>query len=157
MLRKGQPEIIVHLMKNNQAGFKNTENGMVRCISNCIFIYTLKRIIIGMFARVFLVKGCFDATKAYRIYILHNSGAMSELNSVHFDLQQASLRVQSNDAKSGMTFSGYGPWRCVYARSGPCEIHVRAEVYLTMLQLMLTRLAKQNEKQFVTCKEEHAA
>jgi hypothetical protein len=31
-------------------------------------------------------------------------------------------------------------------------------VYLTMLlRLMLTRLAKQNEKQFVTYKEKHAA
>ena len=32
-----------------------------------------------------------------------------------------------------------------------------AMVYLTMLRLMLTRLAKQNEKQFVTYKETHAA
>jgi len=32
-----------------------------------------------------------------------------------------------------------------------------AMVYLTMLRLMLTRLAKQNAKQFVTYKETHAA
>jgi transposase len=32
-----------------------------------------------------------------------------------------------------------------------------AMVYLTMLRLMLTRLAKQNEKQFVTYKEKQAA
>jgi len=32
-----------------------------------------------------------------------------------------------------------------------------AMVYLTMLRLMLTRLAKQNEKQFVKYKETHAA
>jgi hypothetical protein len=32
-----------------------------------------------------------------------------------------------------------------------------AMVYLTMLRLMLTRLAKQNEKQFVTYKQTHAA
>jgi hypothetical protein len=32
-----------------------------------------------------------------------------------------------------------------------------AMVYLTMLRLMLTRLAKQNEKQFVTYKEKRAA
>jgi putative transposase len=32
-----------------------------------------------------------------------------------------------------------------------------AMVYLTMLRLMLTRLAKQNEQQFVTYKEKHAA
>lgn len=32
-----------------------------------------------------------------------------------------------------------------------------AMVYLTMLRLMLTRLAKQNEKQFVTYKQKHAA
>jgi hypothetical protein len=32
-----------------------------------------------------------------------------------------------------------------------------AMVYLTMLRLMLTRLAKQNAKQFVTYKQTHAA
>jgi hypothetical protein len=32
-----------------------------------------------------------------------------------------------------------------------------AMVYLTMLRLMLTRLAKQNEKQFVKYKQTHAA
>lgn len=32
-----------------------------------------------------------------------------------------------------------------------------AMVYLTMLRLLLTRLAKQNEKQFVTYKQTHAA
>jgi hypothetical protein len=32
-----------------------------------------------------------------------------------------------------------------------------AMVYLSMLRLMLTRLAKQNEKQFVTYKQKHAA
>jgi len=32
-----------------------------------------------------------------------------------------------------------------------------AMVYLTMLRLMLTRLAKQNTKQFVTYKQKHAA
>jgi hypothetical protein len=32
-----------------------------------------------------------------------------------------------------------------------------AMVYLTMLRLMLTRLAKQNEKQFITYKEKRAA
>lgn len=32
-----------------------------------------------------------------------------------------------------------------------------AMVYLTMLRLMLTRLAKQNEKQFITSKEKRAA
>lgn len=38
----------------------------------------------------------------------NSSVAMSKLNSVHFDLQQASLRVQPNDAKSGITFSVTG-------------------------------------------------
>lgn len=38
----------------------------------------------------------------------NSSVAMSKLNSVHFDLQQASLNVQSSDAKSGMTFSVTG-------------------------------------------------
>jgi hypothetical protein len=33
----------------------------------------------------------------------------------------------------------------------------KAMVYLAMLQLILTRLAKQNEKQFVKYKQTHAA
>lgn len=68
----------------------------------------------GLVALLFLLTACSvpglpTGSSPTPAQTLQNSSvAMSKLNSVHFDLRQASLKIQSSDAQGGMTFNVTG-------------------------------------------------